>query len=154
FLLLGVDFGGERLVRLVGCSLDPALGVVEPGKARRLRHELLLAFERDVSVSGPAALAVASDDDHVLACHLDAFAFPFARTVSFHVDTDCLHEIGLVLAGDLAYVVVLHLDAARSDVLDAEAVGFTAHLGDYLALRLLLRLHCYSRRETLKPLYE
>jgi hypothetical protein len=30
-LLFGVDFGGERLVSLVGCSLDPAFGVVEPG---------------------------------------------------------------------------------------------------------------------------
>ena len=29
-LLLGVDFGGERLVGLGGCSLDPALGCVEP----------------------------------------------------------------------------------------------------------------------------
>ena len=30
-LLFGVDFGGERLVGLAGCSLDPALGIVEPG---------------------------------------------------------------------------------------------------------------------------
>src|SRR5436309_14862620 len=31
WLLLGVDFRGERLVGLGGCSLDPALGGVEPG---------------------------------------------------------------------------------------------------------------------------
>src|SRR5437660_9890996 len=97
---------------------------------------------------------MASDDDHVLACHLYAFAFPFARTVRFHVDTDRLHEIALVLARDLAYVVVLHSYATRADVLDAEAVGFPAQLGDYLAFGLLLRLHSYSRRRTLKPLYE
>src|SRR3989441_5588671 len=91
-------------------------------------------------------LAVACDHDHVLADHLDAFAFPLARTVSLHVNTRCLHEATLVLACDLADVVVLHLDAARADVFDAEAVGLTAQLGDYLAFALLLRLHFYSGR--------
>ncbi len=122
-------------------SFDPALGIVEPGKARRLRHVLLLSFERDGSVSVGATLAMACCDDHVLARHLNALAFPFARTVSFHVNTYCLPEIGLVLAGDLAYVVVLYLDAVGADVFDAEAVSLTAHLGDYFAFGLLLRLH-------------
>src|SRR5438132_596302 len=97
---------------------------------------------------------MAGDDDHVLARHLDAFAFPFARTVRFHVDTDRLHEIALVLAGDLAYVVVLQSYATRADVLDAEAVGFPAQLGDYLALSLLLRLHSYSPRGVRGLVYE
>src|SRR5207249_6959260 len=90
------------------------------------------------------AVTFTRGDNHVLPCHLDAFAFPLACTVRLHVDADCLHEIGLVLAGYLADVVVLHLDAARADVFDAEAVGLTAQLGDYLAFALLLRLHFYS----------
>ena len=153
-LLLGVDFGGERLVGLGGCSLDPALGCVEPGKARRLRHVLYLTLERDFSVRGLLTLTVACRYDHVLAHHLDAFAFPFARTVRFHVNADRLHETALVLARDLAYLVVLHLYTARADVLDAEAVGLTAQLGDYLAFGLLLRLHTYSPERTRRLLYE
>src|SRR5438874_8715504 len=97
---------------------------------------------------------MACGDDHVLAHHLDAFAFPFARTVRFHVDTDRLHEIALVLARDLAYVVVLYLYAARADVFDAEAVGLTAQLGDYLAFGLLLRLHTTHLRMRETPLFE
>src|SRR5439155_780321 len=97
---------------------------------------------------------VACCDDHVLARHLDAFAFPFARTVSLHVNADRLHEVGLVLARDLAYVVVLHLDAVGADVFDAEAVGLTAQLGDYLAFGLLLRLHTTHLRMRERPLFE
>src|SRR5438132_12500413 len=93
-------------------------------------------------------------DDHVLARHLNAFAFPFARTVSLHVNTDRLHEVGLVFARDLAYVVVLDLDAVSADVFDAEAVGLTAQLGDYLAFGLLLRLHATHLRMRERPLFE
>ena len=117
-----------------------------------MRHVLYVSLERDFSVRGLLTLTAACGDDHVLAHHLDAFAFPFARTVRFHVDADRLHEIALVLACDLAYVVVLHLYAARADVLDAEAVGLTAQLGDYLAFALLLRLHSYSPNRALSLL--
>src|SRR3989442_12336435 len=153
-LFLGVGFCGESLVGLAGGSLDPALGIVEPGGARRLRDLPLPSLEPAGSVSVVASLAVACCDDHVLARHLDAFAFPFARTVGLHVNTDCLHEVGLVFARDLAYVVVLYLDAVSADVFDAEAVGLTAQLGDYLAFGLLLRLHTTHLRMRERPLFE
>src|SRR5436189_4325629 len=84
----------------------------------------------------------------------DGTSEPFARTVGLHVNTDCLHEVGLVFARDLAYVVVLYLDAVSADVFDAEVVGLTAQLGDYLAFGLLLRLHTTHLRMRERPLFE